>query len=240
MGIIEVNADFDAVGISSRQITVGEEYSMVREFIDFRKNSFKSSAKKQLVVFVEMKVNNAYPDIVLAEYDPSCFDMWNSARNKLVTLDLKVLHFIFTQKNVTSQTIIRQLSISYKALVLSLEALIDAKLIERRGGYWTILNKSKVLGTKRIEAVEAKISKFDTVLQQAIINTSFASESFVLSKRMRPPNDSIAQRLDHLGIGLYIYNSKEFSCFAKSNHKRLPSNYNSLYINECIGKILCA
>ncbi len=211
---------------------------MVSEFIDFRKASFKSNSKKQLAIFVETKINDAYPDVVFAEYNPCCYSRWNRARNTISTTDLKLLHYIYSRKNVTSQKMIRELSTQYKILLHSLEALMDAQLIVRQDGYWIVPNRDDIFGIKRIEAVEAKIGKWDVVMQQAIINKAFASESFVLSKRKREPNAEVVQRISSFGIGIYLYNSKQFSCHTPASRNRFPSNYNSLYLNECIGRIL--
>lgn len=238
MEILEVYNNYSSLGINSRPITEGEEFNMVKQFIDFKKASFKPTSTKNLAVFVETKINDAYPDVVFAEYNPCHYERWNTSRNNLSTADLKLLHFIYSRRNVTSQRLIKELSIQYKTLLLSLEALLDAELIVRKDGYWVIPNSREIFGVKRIEAVEAKISKWDVVMQQAIINKAFASESFVLSKRKREPDSDVVKRMNAFGIGIYLYDSEQFSCFAPATRNRFPSNYNSIYLNECIGRII--
>lgn len=239
MEIIEVHDNYSFLGIQSRPITAGEEFDMVTNFVNYRKECFKATAKKKLAVFIETKINEAYPDVVFVEYDPSCYESWSVNRNKLSTNDLKVLHFIYSKsRGVTSQKIVKELSIQYKALLQSLEALIDANLIDRKKGAWVTINKKELFGVRYIEAVEAKISKWDKVMQQAIINTSFASESFVLSKRKKDPDIEVVKKISALGIGIYLYDSKEFIQYSPAHHHKFPSNYNSIYLNECIGRIL--
>ena len=238
MEIIEVYNNYSSLGINSRPITEGEEFDMVKEFIDFKKDSFKPTSTKNLAVFIETKINDAYPDIVFAEYNPCRYEHWSTSRNNLSTADLKILHFMYSKRNVTSQRLIKELSIQYKTLLLSLEALLDAKLIVRKDGYWVIQNRADIFGVKRIEAVEAKIGKWNVAMQQAIINKAFASESFVLSKRKREPDSDVVQRMSTFGIGIYLYDSEQFSCFAPARLNRFPSNYNSIYLNECIGRII--
>lgn len=238
MGIIEVYNNYSFLGINSRPITEGQEFDMVSEFINFKKEVFKPTSQKQMAIFIETKINDAYPDVVFTEYNPRFYEQWNDNRNKLSTTDLKLLHFIFSKRNVTSQKIIKELSIQYKSLLQSLEALIDAQLINRKDGCWIVPNRNEVFGVKRIEAVEAKISKWDEVMQQAIVNKAFASESFVLSKRKREPDTEVVGRISAFGIGIYLYDNKQFSCYAQASHNRFPSNYNSIYLNECIGRIL--
>lgn len=238
MEIFEVYNNYSSLGINSRPITEGEEFNMVRQFIDFKEASFKPTSSRNLAVFIETKINGAYPDVIFAEYNPYNFEHWNTSRNNLSTADLKLLHFIYSRRNVTSQRLIKELSIQYKTLLLSLEALLDAELIIRKGGYWIIANRREIFGVKRIEAVEAKISKWDMVMQQAIINKAFASESFVLSKRKRELDSHVVKRISAFGIGIYLYDNKQFSCYTSALQNRFPSNYNSIYLNECIGRII--
>lgn len=238
MDVLEIYDSYSSLGIESRPITYGEEFDMVRNFIDFRKEIFKGTSQKHMAIFIETKINGAYPDVIFAEYDPRCYEFWNNKRSSLSTNELKLLHYIYMKRNVTSHRMIEELFIDYKNLLPSLEALIDAGLIQRQNGYWNIIEKKTVFGVKRIEAVEAKIGKWDQVMQQAIINRTFASESFVLSKRKRAPTSSTVEKISSFGIGIYLYNDTEFSTYSSATRNRFPTNYNSIYLSECIGRIL--
>lgn len=238
MEIFEVYNNYSSLGIISRRITKGEEFDMVREFIDYKKNLFKVSSRKNLAIFIETKINRTYPDIIFAEYDPRKYEKWNTARSNLTTIDLKILYFIFSKRGVTSQRIVKEISIKYKDLLQSLESLLDADIIMRKDNYWIIKNRADLFGVKKIETVEAKISKWEEVLQQAIINKTFASESFILSKRKHEPKVEVVQRISSFGIGIYLYDNSQFSCVVPAERSRFPSNYNSIYLNECIGKII--
>lgn len=229
--------NYSALGILSRPITEGKEFDMVKEFIKFREGQFHATSTKELLIFLETKINNSYPDIIFAEYNPEKYEDWNRARNRLTTKDLKIFHFIYKNENVTSPLLIKELAIQYKTLQRSIEALMDAHLVERKDGYWNIPNKNKIFGVSKLEAVEAKIGKWNEVVQQAIINTTFASESFVLSKRQREPDDFVIQQTHNFGIGIYLYKDNQFSTFSKARRNRFPVNYNSIYLNECIGRI---
>jgi len=85
--IIEVYNNYSFLGINSRPITEGQEFDMVSEFINFRKDSFKATSQKQLAIFIETKINDAYPDVVFADYNPQFYENWNDHRNKLSTND---------------------------------------------------------------------------------------------------------------------------------------------------------
>ena len=238
MDIIEVYDNYEHLGIMTRPITIGEEFNMVREFIDYRKESYVPKSGKNMMIFIETKINDSYPDIIFTEYDERFFEKWNDKRNRLTASDLKVLHYIFLKKSVSSQRIIRDMSISYKSLLISLEALLDAELIDRNNQKWIIADRNGIFGVRKIEAVEAKISKWDQVLQQAIINKAFSSESFILSKRKRRPDLEVLEKTSSLGIGIYLYDSENFMKYSSANRNKIPSNYNSIFLNECIGRII--
>ena len=236
--MIEVYNNYSMLGINSRPITEGEEFNMVKDFIEFKKNSFKETSSRQLAVFLETKINNSYPDVLFVEYNPQGFENWNTNRQKLTRTDLKVLFYLYCRRGVTSQTIANSLSIQYKTLLSSLEALLDSDIITRKNNAWVVQDHKSIFGVRRIEAVEAKISKWNVVLQQALINQTFASESFVLSKRKNKPEASVIRRISDFGIGIYLYDEKKFSCISPARKSTFPLSYNSIYLNECIGKIL--
>lgn len=237
MPIIEIQRNFENIGIQSRKQTIGLELDMVNNFIKYRKTLFDEKSDKQMAIFVEPKINNAYPDIVFAEYNPILFEQWNRYRNHLDLSDLKILSIIYDYSSITSEEIVKKLSVKYKGLLLSIEKLYDAQLIDRADGKWGIVNGS-FFGLKKIECVEAKISKWNEVFQQALLNKTFSSESSVLSKLKGDPRDSICTTFNEFGIGIYVYKDYAFSRLSKPKKKNIPMNYNSLIINEWIGRIL--
>lgn len=237
MAIIEIHDNYSELGIQSRQITQGQEFDMVQEFIEFRKETFKEKSTKQLAIFLETKINGSYPDIVFAEYNPYSYESWKKSRNNLSINDMKILHYIFINRKVTSQKIVSDLSINYKDLLFSLERLFDSALIDRENEAW-VNSKKEIFGVSKVEAIEAKISKWDQAMQQALINRSFASESSVLAKKKNNPKLDIIDKMSTFGIGIYLYDNCNFSTVASAKKTKFPCNYNSIYINECIGRIL--
>ncbi len=237
MAAIEIFDNYIDIGIQSRPITSGQEFDMVQEFIDYRKETFEESSTKQLAVFLETKINGSYPDIIFAEYDPAMYESWGKIRNTLSINDMKILYYIFVNRKVTSQQIVSDLSVKYKDLLFSIERLYDSELIDRVDQAWVKLEKN-IFGINKIEAIEAKINKWDQVMQQAIVNKSFASESSILSKTKGNPNDNVFNRMCSFGLGIYLYDDNNFSKVASSEKTRLPNDYNSIFINECIGRVL--
>lgn len=82
----------------TRNITQGEEFTLVEQFIDFYCEQFLRNNKKcNLAIFIEPRVASGFPDIVFAPYLPSITDNWSDARRKLDVNDLKILsHLLFT------------------------------------------------------------------------------------------------------------------------------------------------
>ena len=178
--MIEIYDEYKELGIKTRKITQGQEFNLVKEFIEYRKNEFKPTHTNKLAIFIEPHINNSYPDIVFVEYNPHSFENWNDSRSILSTIDFKILYYIFVTKRIDANGIVSQLGVTWKDTMLSIERLYDAKLISRKRNNWCIRNKN-IFSVKKIEAVEAKINKLDNVFQQALINKNFASESYVLS-----------------------------------------------------------
>lgn len=237
MQIIEVHNNYKHIGINARTQTAGKELDMVNNFIEFRKSNFKERSDNHLIVFIEAKINNAYPDLIFAEYNPLRYERWTDNRNLLDLNDLRVLNFIFERKYIKSEEIIRELSIKYKGLLISLEKLYDSELIERKSGYWTI-HDLDFIGIRKIESVEAKISKWYEVLHQALLNKNFSSESSVLSKIKGNPKEEVCKTFNEFGIGIYLYNDIKFSRRSEPKYYEIPINHNSLLLNEWVGRIL--
>lgn len=227
--------------IVTRKATIGAELALVQEFIDYRVASFKrKNPNKCLAIFSEPQIELAFPDIVFAEYDISSFEQWNEKRKSLTTQDLKILYYLFEKRKENSGNIIKQLGVSYMVLLKSLESLLDADLIQRTGGKWEIKDRATVFCVKRIQAVEAKLNRWDTVLPQAVRNMRFSSESYVLSELKTEPTAQTIEQFSELGIGMYVKSSSKFKRINKARQNHIPGSYTSLWIGEQIGKALYA
>lgn len=237
--ILYINQTLPQIGLNTRKATEGEELQLVESFIDYRIDQFKKSKKNnKLAIFCEPQIETSYPDIIFAEYVPSIYDIWNEARFSVTNKELKILQHLIATKGADSSTLTRQLGIDAKNLLYSLEILIDANMVVRKNKQWEAKSTKSIFGIQKIEAVEAKISKWSAVLQQALFNKWFASESYALSKLTTHPNKKTIETFEGNGIGVYIYNSGTFKTIRKSEVGKLPSCYSSLMISEWIGRII--
>ena len=236
--IMIIYNNFENLGIKNRTITEGQEIRLVREYIDYRSNLFKATESNKLVVFIEPQVGNAYPDIVFVEYDPNEFQTWNQHRNILSKKDLKILFHIHSTQGIDFEGIVSQLGYSWKDAAISAEKLFDAGLIIRENRRWMVKKRNKIL-PKHIEAVEAKINKWDEVLQQSIINRNFASESYALIESKNGLRRDALLRFNRFGVGLYHKKGDTFETIKKAKCTDVPLSFHSIMFNEWIGRILC-
>ena len=81
------------IGLYTRNTTIGAEYTMVEQFIDYYCSKFiRDNKKHNLAVFVEPRIDSGFPDVVFAVYRPSIMDNWSNEREKLDVSDLKLLY----------------------------------------------------------------------------------------------------------------------------------------------------
>lgn len=235
--VIEIFNSDPNIGVTTRRKTPGEELELVQQFISFKKNTFNPSPTNKLAIFVEPKIGKSYPDIVFAEYNPDNFDSWADVRFDLDLSDLKTLYHIYVTFSIDTSGIVKQLGMSWKKAALSVEKLYDANLIIRKDKKWQLRNR-EALKLNRIEAVEAKIDKWEEVFQQALLNKNFASESYVLSKVVSTPRENTIMRFNNFGIGLYVKCSTGFRTVTKAIKASIPVSFTSIIFNEWIGRAL--
>lgn len=235
--IIEIYNNYNHIGIQNRIITEGEEIELVKEYIAFRKSEFKPREDKKMAIFIETKVANAYPDIVFVEYSPENYMNWNNARSELNKEDLKILYHIYAMNGIDSTGLVKELGVKWKETMLAIEKLSDANLITRSYQAWKVKD-IKDITAYRIEAVEAKLNKWDEVLQQSIINKNFASESNALSIMKTKLKEETLNKFRKFGIGIVLKTESGFKRFKKARSVNMPISFNSIYFNEWIGRIL--
>jgi len=235
--IIEIYDGHGKYGIKNRTITEGKEIELVREYISYRKETFRACEDKKMAIFLESKVSNAYPDIVFVEYNPENYLDWPQVRTKLEKVDLKILYHVYAMGELNFNDIVNQLGVTWKEASLAIERLCDSRLVKRESGSWKIYDCSKI-STSKIEAVEAKMNQWDQVLQQSIINKNFASESFALSIAKSKPNKEVLNKFKKFGIGVCLKNGDNFEIIKKAKRVNIPVSYNSIVFNEWIGRIL--
>lgn len=235
--VIVVNNQFNEIGIRNRVITKGIEFDLVCDFIDYKKKHFRSTETNKMMIFIEPQVNDAYPDVVIAKYNPYNYEYFHKNRFYIENYDYKILYILNALKRLSCEDIVNITGDSWKDVVLSLERLIDSQLVIRKSESWEILDKNK-LKVKKLEIVEAKINKLDKVIEQAILNKKITSNSYVLSNVQEKTLIKKIDKFDKMDIGLYASNGNKYKTVRKVSKNKNDLNMYSIMINEWIGRVL--
>lgn len=232
---IVFNQNIEDIGLYTRTVTQGEEIELVKEFIEYYVHLFlKNNKVNNLAIFVEPKIASGFPDIVFASYSPEIINNWSGAREKLDTIDLKVLSHLIMARGCTGSALIMNLRLPEKSTLQSLEKLLDAHMVYRSKGMWVPAALKKIYSIKKLVSVEAKMNDMRKVAEQSLINTWFASQSYAVTSISNPQSTTI-KKFEKQGTGLYC-KRKGFKKVVEAQKLELPSSYLSLQFNEWIGK----
>ena len=225
------------IGLHTRTVTLGPEYALVEQFIDYYCHAFvRDNKKTRLAVFVEPRIESGFPDIVFASYLPSITNNWSDKREALDKYDLKLLSYLCNTNEALGTKLINTLGFSEKQTITSLEKLMDAKLVSYRESSWRIRELRDVFSITKLIAVEAKLNDVNKVVEQTHLNTWFASHSYALTNSTKPQNGTV-KTFTKYGIGLYC-KGPHFRKVVEAKQHTLPSSYLSFQFNEWIGKAI--
>lgn len=223
------------IGLYTRSATLGDEYELVGQFIEYYCYRFiRSNKKTQLAVFVEPRIDSGFPDIVFASYLPSITDNWSDKREALSVFDLKLLSYLCTTEGAVGAKIISTLGFPEKQTLTSLEKLMDAKLVSYRDCSWRVRGLRHVFSLTKLIAIEAKLNDIKKVVEQTHLNTRFASHSYALTNSAHPVGETV-RTFKRFGLGLYGKDS-QFRRIVEAKQYTLPSSYLSFQFNEWIGR----
>ena len=234
--VLEFKKTNPEIGISVRRQIEGPETDFLNRFVEKYVGQF-CRTKQHYALFHEPLLPTGYPDLVVVAYNPERYNSWTNERAQLGIIDLKVLHHLYFVKSATSSTMEKQLGFDSKFLFRSLERLMDASLISRTKQRWSPRPLKHAYGISNIKTIEAKISDWRNVFNQANMNRCFSSESCVLSPVLRPSLQVIS-RAKEKGIGMYSMTLNERVKIVQKPERSngLPVSYASWLFNEWIGR----
>lgn len=236
MNVIEFKGGNPRIGLVGRNGTTGPEAELVKVFKSLILNCFRWK-KGDLAIFQEPQMETGFPDLVAVQYNPESYTEWAQARSELKQMDLKLMHHLLHSRGARSEALSRNLGIGSKALLLSLERLVNANMITRSRGKWMPRSLKAVFGVWAIVAVEAKIKNWSDAFQQGQLNQWFASESYVLSPIETPQGTVLEQSLQ-TGVGILLLNGMRVRRLHGARKSRIPASYGSWIFNEWIGRHL--
>lgn len=236
MTVLHFSTNDHRLGVSLRKSGDGPEAKLVDLFIsNFQRAKEKST--RNYAIFCEPLLPTGFPDIVIAEYKKHSYDQWKECRSRLEVNDFKLLHHLYCVRGANSEQIASQLGFSKGEILGAIERLLDSNLVGRRDKKWIPIPLREAYGITALQAIEAKVGKWDDVLNQAFLNKWFASESYVLLPVITPSKRN-QTRAALQGIGIYTLanNRARVKCFLNASKGALPTSYASWLFNEWIGR----
>jgi hypothetical protein len=136
------------------------------------------------------------------------------------------MHFLHRARRATKSELVDWFG---RHVISSLKRLYDAAMIHMVGQSWIPRPLRHSFAAAKIIAVEAKVGKWKAVLSQAILNTWFASKSYVLVPSL--PSSKQLDDARRLGIGVCSL-CEEGVQEIRSRSTRLPKSYASWMLND--------
>jgi hypothetical protein len=216
---------FSQVGLSFRKPTVGPEYELVLAYID---SQLPAPRGQKRTVFVEPEIESGFPDVVAVYWHAATALRWSSVRTQLTRVDIRVAHFLAMVGGTELDTF---KPFFWKSIAPSLERLRSAGIVRAASKKWQLRSLRDIFAVRRLVALEAKIDHWRDGLHQAMQNTWFASESYLLLPRVPKGSDLLEEAL-RLGVGVKTRDQKLDSSEGPARRDRIPKSYASWLFNE--------
>lgn len=227
VSIIDKNNTKGKLCASFRKQRPGPENDLVERFIEEPPITVPRGCR--LTIFREPRLDSGFPDVVAVVWHETTMRKFSPERAKLNRSDLRILHFLH-QSGPSSCAKLQ--SVFHCRVGPMLERLEEADMLRRVGSNWAPRALSQTFATRRIYAVEAKVSDWRGAIEQAFLNTWFASDSYVLVPKI-PNGRHMLTVANSFGIGVYSM-SDGFVDNSEKIISILPRSYMSWLINEWV------
>ncbi len=222
-------ADFSHLrdfGYTVRRPTHGPELELVNDFVQY---CLPSHPRGQVrTVFVEPRLDSGYPDAVVAYLHLATAERWQDARANLSASDVRILHYL-SSYGAAEFPVLR--TILRHGVHCALERLHAAGLVRYVNQTWQALPLHRIFAIRRLIAIEAKIDAWRSGLTQALQNTWFASESYLLMPRI-PKRSPLIQEAARFGLGVVTQGQPLRHAEIPARPEGLPKSHASWLFNE--------
>lgn len=221
-----IDRDSAPNGVVFRRTSRGPEQELVDSFISSMRLAHAPDSR--ITLLRELGLETGFPDLVIVVWrDARTFD-WDEARMALVPEDLRLMHYLFQRRRAVGSELDHYFGTRFARR--SIIRLHDAGLVRAAGRAWFPCAFRRVFAATKIIAIEAKIGKWPDVLNQARMNTWFASKSYVLV-----PRASEGQVLDARRFGIGVLSPEQDGVREWSaSTARLPRSYASWVVNDLV------
>jgi len=223
MTLIDTSAA--GVGVSFRKPRTGPESELVQWFLNNPSVTIPRGC--HMTIFQEPRIESGYPDLVVVQWREGRTLDWRPERLKLKAGDIRILQYL-SYAGPASQCSLKTLF--GRDTTSRLERLLDADVIHFRSGIWKARPLKNTFAVQRIIAIEAKMEDIRGGFQQALLNTWFASLSYLLTPHV-PRNEGFMVRAAALGVGLW---SQKAGVVHEPEAAPVPRSYASWLFNEWV------
>ena len=223
--VIDSTFPTPTIGASCRCLRPGPEQDLVDWFLDAQ--VFTAPSGYCLTVFREPRLESGFPDLVLVVWRWEATRFWRPIRAELSSYELRTAHYV-RQRPHCNYAHLR--SVFVRNTCAALERLEAADLLYRVNDCWMAQALSQSFAAHRIIAIEAKVSEWERVLSQALLNTWFASHSYVLVPKIPRSSSRVDAALSR-GIGV-VARSEPSPHEPLHSGQPLPRSYASWLFNE--------
>ncbi len=213
--------------VNSRKPRPGPESDLVRHSLE---SGFPFRFKGRGFLCEEPRIPTGFPDIV-AVYESSKEVVVNSFRKNLSNQHLKVLHHIYCEKFTRVDDIAKKLNLPQTQTKNLITELFESDLIHIKGESIRIRSIDDIFAANRIVAIEAKISNWKEALNQAHMNTWFASDSYILIPSRKDPSQILATA-KQFGLGVISFDGNKNKILISAEPQKIPRSYGSWLFNE--------
>lgn len=212
-------------GLAFRRPTRGPEIELTRAYIEFLPDP---PVGQRVEVFVEPRLPAGFPDLVAVYWDEE------AAAGVRVT-DLKVnevrlLHHL-SQVGCAKKKDVEALFGA--ALRGALATLIGADLVHATSGDYEAAPLNQTFAVRRLVSIEAKVRDWRRGLEQAVRNTWFASESYLLVDCVSE-GSPVGPAAAREGIGLVTARRPLARPIVSAQPDELPKSYAAWLFNQWV------
>lgn len=213
-----------------RKQTNGPELDLVYQYIST--SLPEPGEDEKLTVFIEPKISSGnYPDIVAVYWKRSVTLSWPAERVLLTSADLRVLHSLYLSSTKHRDDLDSPALIDFNLPKKSRDRLQKSGLLLNNNMSWTIRPLREIFAVQKIIAIEAKIHDWQKGLDQALLNTWFSSESYLLLPRI-PAAIDLVERAKNFGIGLVDTGTPLNKTEITARSYQIPASFTSWEFNE--------
>jgi len=223
IALVDSDSKHAQLGATFRKQRPGPELDLVDGFLEAMPLQVPRGCK--VTVFREPRIESGFPDLVIVVWREAATRNWKKERASLKPQDLRIVHYLHRAGRATS----KDLGGCFRGTTASLERLLGAEVVRQVGKAWVPRALSWSFAAKKIIAVEAKIGKWADALDQAVLNTWFASKSYILIPNSPP--DRLLEVASRLEIGILSMNGEGADEVASPSGK-LPKSYASWMFND--------